>query len=59
MRGFTLWLLSAALVIAAGIVVPYGILSGGAPSLAVPIFWCLFGGAVIALIATGVARWRV
>lgn len=59
MRGFILWLLMAALVIAAAIVVPYGILTGGAPSLDVLIFWCLFGGAVIALIAAGVARWRV
>jgi len=59
MRGFALWLTLAGLLIAAGIYVPYGILGGGAPSLDILIFWCLFGLAVIALIAAGVARWRL
>ncbi len=59
MRGFSLWLAKAGLLIAAGIYVPYGILGGGEPSLDILIFWCLFGLAVIALIAVGVARWRL
>lgn len=59
MRGFGLWLAVTGLIIAAGIVVPYGILGGGAPSLDILIFWCLFGLAVVGLIGAGVARWRL
>ncbi|WP_371054993.1 hypothetical protein [Rhodosalinus sp. K401] len=59
MRGFGIWLVAVALVILAGIVVPYGILSGGAPSLVIFVFWCVFGAAVIGLIAAGVARWKI
>lgn len=59
MRGFPTWLFAAALLILAGIVVPYGILGGGAPSLDIFLFWCLFGLGVVALIAVGVGRWRL
>ncbi len=59
MRGFGLWLVAAGLLIAAGVIVPYGLLGGGAPGFGIVIFWCLFGLAVVALIAVGVARWRV
>jgi hypothetical protein len=59
MRGFGLWLVAAGLLIAAGVIVPYGLLGGGTPGFAIVIFWCLFGLAVVALIAVGVARWRV
>ncbi|SEP17267.1 hypothetical protein SAMN04490248_1324 [Salinihabitans flavidus] len=59
MRGFTWWLVVVGVVIAAGILVPYGFLAGGAPSLDIMIFWCLFGVAVVGLIVIGVARWRL
>lgn len=59
MRGFQTWLIAVAAVILAGIAVPYGVLSGGAPSLDVFLFWCAFGVTVIVLIAIGVARWKV
>lgn len=59
MRGFILWLIVVGLTILAGIVVPYGFLGGGAPSLDILIFWCVFGVAVIGLIVAGVARWRL
>lgn len=59
MRGFTWWLIMVGVVIAAGIIVPYGVLGGGAPSLGILIFWCVFGVAVIGLIVVGVARWRL
>ena len=58
MTGFRTWVAVAALVIAAGIGVPYGVLSGGPPSLDIFVFWCLFGVVVVALIAIGVGRWR-
>jgi hypothetical protein len=59
MHGFGFWLATAGLLIAAGVFVPYGILSGGAASFDVLLFWCLFGIAVIGLIAVGVSRWRL
>ena len=59
MRGFRIWLAAVAVVILAGIVVPYSVLSGGAPSLAIFLFWCVFGATVIGLIAAGVARWKI
>lgn len=58
MSGFRLWLAVVGLAIAAGVVVPYGVLSGGAPSLDVFLFWCLLGLGVIVLVALGVGRWR-
>lgn len=66
MAGFRIWLAAAALAIAAAVVVPYGLLGDGLGDglgdtgpLAVFLFWCGFGLAVIALIAAGVARWRL
>lgn len=59
MRGFSLWLMLCGLIIASGIIVPYGILSGGAPSFDIAVFWLLFGLAVVGMIAAGVARWRL
>ena len=59
MRGFKVWLVATVLLITAGIAVPYGLMGGGAPSYDIVIFWCLFGIAVIALIAVGVSRWRI
>ena len=57
MKSFSLWLVLAVATIAVGIVVPYSLLAGGtAPD--VFIFWCIFGIAVIALIAAGTAGWR-
>ena len=58
MSGLRLWITLAGLVIAAGVVVPYGVLGGGAPSLDVFLFWCLFGLAVVVLVMVGLARWR-
>jgi len=59
MQGFGLWLAAAGLLILAGIAIPYGVLGGGTAGYDIVIFWCLFGIAVIALIAVGVARWRL
>lgn len=59
MGGFRLWLALTAVVILAGIAVPYGILGGGAPSIDILVFWCLFGLAVVVLIVAGFRRWKV
>lgn len=59
MRGFSLWLLATAALIAAGIFIPYRMLGGGVASYDVALFWLCFGLAVVALIAVGVARWRI
>ena len=53
--GFRGWLATAALLIFAGIAVPYGVLTG---VWSVPIFWLAFGFAVIALILGGTRGWR-
>ena len=58
MSSFGIWLAVTGTAIAAGVAVPYGILSGGAASLEIVLFWCIFGLAVIALVVIGVARWR-
>lgn len=58
-RSLLLWVALVFLVTLAGIVVPYGILSGSGVPLAVPLFWTGFGLVVILLIALAVARWRV
>lgn len=56
---FRLWLVLTAMLIGAGIFVPYGILGGGPAGFDILIFWMLFGLAVVVLIAVGIARWRV
>ena len=58
MNRFRIWLALVALVIAAGVAVPYGFLAGGTASLDIFVFWCAFGAVMVALIAVGVARWR-
>lgn len=53
------WLIAMAIIVIAGVVVPYGILGGAeAPGISVAVFWLLFGFVVVAMIAIGVSRWR-
>jgi hypothetical protein len=56
--GRGLWLAATAVAVLAGVVVPYGVLGGGAPGLAVAGFWMLFGLVVVGLILAGMAGWR-
>ncbi|MBK1635128.1 hypothetical protein [Rhodovulum adriaticum] len=56
--GRRFWIVAMAVLILAGIAVPYGALAGAAPGFAVLLFWAGFGLAVIALIALAVLRWR-
>ncbi len=58
MTPFARWLAAAGCLVLAGIAVPYGLLSGGATGLGIPLFWLAFGVAVIALILAGVSGWR-
>ncbi|EEW24218.1 hypothetical protein [Rhodobacter ferrooxidans] len=58
-RGFSIWLATVALLIVVGVVLPYRVLAGGAPSMAIFGFWLAFGLAVVAVIGVGVARWKV
>ncbi len=57
-RGRALWLAVMAALVLAGGAVPYGLLAGPAPGLAVAGFWVGFGIAVIAMIAVATLRWR-
>ncbi len=52
------WITAAAVLVLAGVVVPYGVLGGGEPGLAVAGFWLLFGGAVVVLILAAVLAWK-
>ena len=56
-RAFGIWLVSMAGLVAAGVIVPYGLLAGRA-DWAVPLVWLGFGLAVAALIALAIRRWR-
>jgi hypothetical protein len=56
--GRGLWLAATVAAVAAGVVVPYGLLGGGAPGLAIAGFWVLFGLVVVGLILAGMAGWR-
>jgi len=56
--GRTPWLLAVALVVLAGVAVPYGLLAGRETGLAVVAFWLLFGLVVICLVVLGVLRWK-
>ena len=56
--GRNAWLTAAAVLILAGMAVPYGVLGGRGAGLAVAGFWLGFGLAVVALIWAGVRRWR-
>jgi hypothetical protein len=58
MTPFARWLAAAALLVLAGIAVPYGLLSGEPHGLGILVFWLGFGLAVIALILRGVSGWR-
>ncbi|SDW73340.1 hypothetical protein [Roseicitreum antarcticum] len=53
--GFALWLATAAVLIAAGIFVPYTVLAGSALVFA---FWSVFGLSIILLILWAVSGWR-
>ena len=55
--GFGLWLGALALLVLAGVAVPYGVLAGG-QGWAVAGFWGAFGLAVSVLIALGIRGWR-
>ena len=57
-NGFRLWLGLVAVVILAGVFVPYGVLAGRDGSLIIVGFWCLFGSTVIGLILWGVSGWK-
>lgn len=59
MAGFRTWLAVVAVLVAAGIVIPYGVLGGGEPSIDIFAFWCLFGVGVVAVIIAGLRHWRV
>lgn len=52
------WVAAAVVLTLAGVVVPYGVLGGGEPGLAVAGFWLLFGLAVVALIIVAVLPWK-
>ena len=56
--GRTAWLAATAVVVLAGVAVPYGVLGGGAPGLAIAGFWVVFGLVVVGLILAGMAGWR-
>lgn len=58
-RGFRVWLVTVALLLVAGVFLPYMALAGRAPSMAIFGFWLGFGLAVVAVIGVGVARWKV
>ena len=58
MSSFRIWFLATTATVAAGVAVPYALLSGGPASHDVFVFWCLFGGAVVVLILAGMAGWR-
>jgi hypothetical protein len=56
--GRGLWLAATAGAVLAGVVVPYGVLGGGSPGLAIAGFWTVFGLVVVGLILAGMAGWR-
>jgi len=57
-RGRTAWFWAVAIVVLAGVAVPYGLLAGPDAGLSVALFWLGFGFVVIALIAVATARWK-
>ena len=57
-RGGGLWFAAMAVLVGAGVAVPYGILSGGAAAGWTFAFWTVFGVAVAAMIWIAVAGWR-
>ncbi|WP_372840947.1 hypothetical protein [Phaeovulum sp.] len=57
-RGLRAWMALTALLVFLGGYIPYRVLAGGAPSLAIFGFWVAFGVAVIGLIVLAVLRWK-
>lgn len=56
-QAFGIWLSAVAVLVVAGVVVPYGLLAGR-PGWAVVIVWLAFGVAVAGLIGVAIRRWR-
>lgn len=56
-RGRGPWLGAVALVVLAGIAVPYGLMPAE-PGATLALYWTGFGLVVAVLIAVGVLRWR-
>lgn len=56
--GGALWGVLMAVMVVAGVVVPYGVLSGGPFAGWTFGFWIAFGLAVVAMVAVAVAGWR-
>lgn len=57
-KGGGLWLLAVAVLVLAGVVVPYGVLAGSDLAGWTFAFWTAFGVAVAVLIGVAVAGWR-
>lgn len=55
-RGFGAWLAAVAVLVLAGVAVPYGLLAGR-EDWSVGLFWLGFGLAVVVLIALGLRNW--
>lgn len=47
-----------ALLVVAGVYVPYGLLGGSAPGFVIAGFWLLFGIGVAIMVMLGTSRWR-
>ncbi|MDP1668654.1 hypothetical protein [Phaeovulum sp.] len=57
-RSFWAWAVVTAALVLLAVAIPYRVLAGGAPSLAIFGFWSAFGVAVIAMIGLAVMRWK-
>ena len=53
----SLWLFVVALLVVAGVYVPYGLLGGGTPGFLIAGFWLLFGIGVAIMVMLGTSRW--
>lgn len=54
----SLWLIVMALLVFAGVYVPYGVLGGQSPGLLIAGFWLLFGIGVAIMVVLGTIRWK-
>lgn len=54
----SLWLIVMALLVVAGVYVPYGLLGGRSPGFMIAGFWLLFGVGVAIMVILGTARWK-
>ncbi len=52
------WLILMAVLVISGVAVPYGVLGGAEPGLAIAVFWLGFGVVLAGMIAFAVLRWR-